>query len=112
MLQLHMFVPVFTEVQELVNHANKVGSPFFSPKAMQYFRTKLPDPMVYGGKYFITKENSRLSFSDGAYLIRKVEPQIDGWVNIRTMCLEGMPDGYKTLREARNVVKYFLMTGI
>lgn len=46
---------MYKTLQEVIDKAEKIESPFFSPAAMSFFSSRLHD-QIYGGQMFITSE--------------------------------------------------------
>ena len=89
------------QVRDVFNHQ---GSYWFSPDTMKFFGTKFPKGgEVFGGRYFVSREDGRASFSDNLFLVREVvahcpaEGRLPKY-DIRTH--SGHEDAFRTFGEA------------
>ena len=99
----------FYTVAQIRDAFNAQGSYWFSPDTMKFFGTSFPKGgEVFGGRYFVSREDGRASFSENLFLVREVVahcpaegrlPQYD----IRTHHKKGK-DGFRTYDDARDYI--------
>lgn len=93
----------FSSVSAIRDTFDAEGSPWFSRETMRVFGTTFPDRgKVYGGRFFVSHESSRLRFSDEPYALRCVTVRYDGMHEIETLAY------FRTYGAAKVLIDYLL----
>lgn len=89
-------------VDELRRINDEAGGYFFSPDAIKFFGTRLPDQRIYDGRFFITHERNAPNDVGGKYYLRSFEIIYESGqyrIDFRTI------GNFRTLRAARTYAK-------
>lgn len=71
-------------VDELIAYANEVGSPFFSPETMRFFRSRVQGAVgIVPGNYFVTSE--KREGDRRRYTVRRFTIAGDGSIRFDTV---------------------------